>query len=233
MQKFFVTGTDTEVGKTVVGSLLLNDLRSSYTRCQGFKPIAAGCHTTPNGRRNSDALSLQRASTQEVAYDLVNPIAYDPAIAPHIAAAEARDEITLDRLQDALDAIQATRPDLLVIEGAGGWRLPINDTQYLSQFVQQNQMPVIIVVGMRLGCLNHAVLTYESVVYDGLPVVGWIANQCVERMPYYDENVATLTKMLDAPLLAEVAFQQTPSLQKHGAYKRLITWNCLSSLPER
>lgn len=232
MQKFFITGTDTEVGKTVIGSLLLEDLASTFNNCQGFKPISAGCDHTSEGLRNSDALALQAASTQQIDYALVNPIAYAPPIAPHIAAKQASQPITLGQLQDSLEAISKTSPDLLLIEGAGGWRLPINDEQYLSQFVQQNQIPVILVVGMCLGCLNHAVLSYESIIADGLPVVGWIANQCVEKMPFYNENIESLQRLIDAPLLAEVAFQQAPQLKKHGAYNRLITWDCLSSLPE-
>ncbi len=230
MQTFFITGTDTEVGKTVVSCLLLKDLQSIYSKCQGFKPISAGCETTSNGLRNSDALALQAASSQSIAYELVNPLAYEPAIAPHIAAQEVSEKITLDALQDAYEAVVATQPKLLLIEGAGGWRLPINNEEYLSQFVQQNQIPVILIVGMRLGCLNHAVLTYESIVADGTPVVGWVANQCIEKMAYYEENVATLEKMIDAPLLAEVDFQSKPVLKKRAAYNRLLAWNSTSTL---
>jgi dethiobiotin synthetase len=209
---FFVTGTDTDVGKTYVSNLLLRELTQRGNSTLGFKPISAGCENTPAGLRNEDALILQSASSIKAEYDHINPIAYAPPIAPHIAAELVGQSITLDTLQTHLKALEAYQADVLLIEGAGGWRLPLNrDGVYLSDFAKHNQMPVILVVGMRLGCLNHAVMSYESIVNDGLNCVGWIANQLSDDMPYYNENLASLQSLIKAPLLAEVAHQSKVS----------------------
>ncbi|MGQ8366706.1 dethiobiotin synthase [Glaciecola sp. 1036] len=213
MKKIFVTGTDTEVGKTLVSELMLQALQAKYKKVLGFKPIAAGCQQTTYGLRNDDAVKLQQASSVEVEYKTVNPFAFEPPVAPHIAAKLADTRLDLNMLQDAYEDIACLNPDLLLIEGAGGWRLPINDdNEFLSDLVIQNQIPVVLVVGMRLGCLNHALLTYQAIMRDNLQCVGWIANQCVEPMPYYKENLHSLQKMIKAPLLAEVHFSKAPIL---------------------
>ncbi len=207
MKKLFVTGTDTDVGKTFVSQLLLETLNNNGQKTLGFKPISAGCEQTPEGLRNEDALILQAASSVQAQYEHVNPIAYLPPIAPHIAAQEAGEGITLGDLQTHFERISQYQPDLLLVEGAGGWRLPLNTKgQYLSDFAIQNQMPVVIVVGMRLGCLNHALLTLQAIEHDQLDCVGWIANQLSDDMPYYDENLASLQQLMPAPMLAEVKF---------------------------
>jgi len=223
MYPFFVTGTDTDVGKTFVSSLLLKELAKNQQSTLGFKPISAGCENTPEGPRNEDALILQAASSLAPAYEDVNPIAFLPPIAPHIAAEKCSREISLNELQDYYEALHKYQSDYLLIEGAGGWRLPLNSTgQYLSDFVIQNQIPVVLVVGMRLGCLNHALLTMQAIERDQLKCLGWIANQLSSDMPYYQENLATLERLIDAPLLAEVPFSDEdnpPQLQKTAAFE--------------
>ncbi len=210
MHTYFVTGTDTDVGKTECAVLLLNELNKISDHTLGIKPISAGCENTEFGLRNSDALKLQKASSIDVDYDIINPIAYKEAIAPHIAATIHNDKIDLNRLQDCLDKAKETQPDRLLVEGAGGWRLPLdNRGNFLSDFALQNQMRVILVVGMRLGCLNHAVLTHQAIVADGLNCIGWVANQLSSDMPFYQENLDCLHSLLDCPLLAEVPFQPT------------------------
>ncbi|WP_395341968.1 dethiobiotin synthase [Ningiella sp. W23] len=208
-QSFFVTGTDTDVGKTFVSTLLLSSLNEMGYSTLGFKPISAGCERTQEGLRNEDALLLKAASSVEADYDHVNPIAFEPPIAPHIAAQEQDVIINLLDLQLHFEKIKEYGAQRTLIEGAGGWRLPINDKQYLSDFAIQNQLPVVLVVGMRLGCLNHAMLSYQALVSDQLNCVGWIANQLSADMPYYEQNKATLQRALGAPLLAQVPFAES------------------------
>lgn len=204
---FFISGTDTDVGKTYVSDLLLRTLAQAGKSTLGFKPISAGCEQTPSGLRNEDALILQAAGSVRAEYDDINPIAFAPAIAPHIAAEQAGESIELSKLQTHYEKMQSYQADVLLIEGAGGWRLPLNRKgNYLSDFVLQNQLPVILVVGMRLGCLNHAMLTVQAIERDGLTCVGWIANQLSDDMPVYAENLATLRDIMPAPLIAEVPY---------------------------
>jgi dethiobiotin synthetase len=215
MKNLFVSGTDTDVGKTFVSKLLLESVTQNKQSSLGFKPISAGCELTNDGLRNEDALILQAASSVDASYEHINPIAYEAAIAPHIAAEEQGQSISLPELQNHYERIKAYHADILLVEGAGGWRLPINNKgQYLSDFVIQNQMPVIVVVGMRLGCLNHALLTLQAIENDQLDCVGWVANQLSPNMPYYDENLASLQKLLPAPMLAEVKYANEASPAK-------------------
>lgn len=215
MQTYFITGTDTDVGKTVVTKLLLNELNKLSPHTLAIKPIAAGCDVTHEGLRNEDALILQKASAIKVDYDLINPIAFEEAIAPHIAASINKRKISLDDLQNCLVKASALNPRWLMIEGAGGWRLPLNNNgQYFSDFAQHNHMQVILVVGMKLGCLNHALLTLQAIKNDGLQCVGWVANQLSGDMPFYTENKQTLNDLLEAPMLAEVLYQ--PKIGQHA-----------------
>jgi len=212
MRTFFIAGTDTDVGKTVVTKLILQKINEISGHTLGIKPISAGCDNTIHGLRNSDALILQQASAIEADYDVINPIAFEPPIAPHIAAKLANSSIELNDLQNCLERARMLNPRWLLVEGAGGWRLPINNNgQYLSDFVLQNQMKVILVVGMKLGCLNHAILTYQAIQQDGLQCVGWVANQLSDNMPYYEENKQTLLNTLHCPMIAEVPFQKGAS----------------------
>ncbi len=208
MHTYFVTGTDTDAGKTVATVLLLQTLNKMNLKSLGIKPIAAGCERTSQGLRNQDALLLQAASGVKADYSLINPIAYEESIAPHIAAALHLETIELSALQSCLDKAQALNPACLLIEGAGGWRLPLdNNGLFLSDFARQNQMRVILVVGMKLGCLNHAILTHQAILADGLECVGWIANQLSKDMPFYAQNIETLQAVLPCPQLAEIPFQ--------------------------
>lgn len=208
MKTFFITGTDTDAGKTVASKLMLKELNNLHHSTLALKPISAGCEMTPEGLRNQDALILQGAANIEIEYELVNPIAYEPPIAPHIAASNINKRIELSDLQDSLDAAKKHQASCILIEGAGGWRLPLNnDGMFFSDFVIQNQMPVVLVVGMKLGCLNHAILTHQAILRDGLNCVGWVANQLSNNMLEYDENKRSLSQLLPSPLLAEIPFQ--------------------------
>ena len=200
---FFIAGTDTDVGKTFVAEQLVKALSRAGHRTIGFKPIAAGAVQGPQGLRNDDAVSLQAASDGNPDYELINPICFEPAIAPHIAAALSGQPITLQ----ALHRWWQTRPDdydVEIVEGAGGWRLPVNAVETLDSFVVTEQLPVILVVGMKLGCLNHAMLTVEAIRHAGVPLAGWVANQPGAQMDYHAENLAYLKQQIPAPLLAEI-----------------------------
>ncbi|TDF41345.1 dethiobiotin synthase [Alteromonadaceae bacterium M269] len=204
MKTYFVTGTDTEVGKSFVTATILKCLSSAQYKTLGFKPIAAGCEQTADGLRNEDGLLLQDASSLDVPYELVNPIAFEPPVAPHLAAKQENKVIDTPMLSDTLATLQGLEPDLLLVEGAGGWRLPLGNGRYLSDWCVEETLPVILVVGVKLGCLNHAVLTAEAIKRDGLKLAGWIANYCDEEMPLLNENVASLKSLIDAPMLGEV-----------------------------
>ena len=198
---FFVTGTDTEVGKTAISCALLQAAASQGLSTAAVKPVAAGCD---DQGRNEDALQLLENMTAELDYDQVNPVALAPAIAPHIAAAQAGKNIQASRLAGLCRGVMMSDADFVLIEGAGGWRVPISPRETLADVAQQLQVGVIIVVAMRLGCINHALLTAEAVRRDGLPLAGWVANQPGEPMSCYAENLDTLQRLLPAPLLGEV-----------------------------
>ncbi|MBY5920980.1 dethiobiotin synthase [Ferrimonas balearica] len=214
---YFVTGTDTEVGKTRVSAGLLAAAKAEGFTTLGLKPIAAGCEATPEGLKNEDALALMAASTLRLPYRDVNPIALAPPIAPHIAAAEVGQPIQVERLAAAMPRQGMSDVDLCLVEGAGGWRLPIGQGQTLPQWVAQEGWPVVMVVGMKLGCLNHALLTAEAIRADGLTLAGWIANRVDPAMSRYQDNLETLKAMLDAPLLAEVPFLENEAASTHLA----------------
>ncbi len=203
---YFITGTDTDVGKTFVTRLLLDQLNQTQSAI-GYKPIAAGAELIDNQWRNDDALILQQASKPSPDYQLINPICYPQAIAPHIASELNDSPIKLADLDRWWHQVKDNSP-ISLIEGAGGWRLPLNNSDYLSDFVKTHQFEVIVVVGMKLGCLNHALLTMEAIKADGLTIKGWIANQLEVPMDYYDENLAYLKQAIGEPLLGEVKSNQ-------------------------
>jgi dethiobiotin synthetase len=211
MNQYFITGTDTEVGKTYVTRLLLEGATALGKTNLGYKPIAAGCENVNGVWVNEDASAIQQASGIALPIDVINPIRLIPAIAPHIAAAEAGIELSDKVIKKGLERLQQYKPDLLLMEGAGGWRLPLGQGTFLPDIVALLNMDVIMVVGMKLGCLNHALLTAEAILGDGLTLKGWVANDIDGDMPRYNENLATLKRELPAPLLLEVPNNHAPS----------------------
>ncbi len=203
---YFVTGTDTDVGKTICCKALLQAAGKQNLSTLAYKPIAAGCELTADGLRNEDALILQKNCSVEASYQAINPISFALPIAPHIAAEIENRPIQSALISQGLKALQEKDADLLIVEGAGGWRLPLNEKQMLSDWVIEQNLPVILVVGMKLGCLNHAILTYETIINDGLNVVGWIANQLQADMPYYQQNLQMLSAKIDAPMIAQIPY---------------------------
>ncbi len=209
------------MGKTFVTVALLNKLNQQGKLTAAYKPVAAGCEQTEQGLRNEDALALQTNSSIKLEYPEVNPIALQAAIAPHIAAKQPINgqepkPISIDAIREGVNQLLQKKPDVLLIEGAGGWRLPLGDDfdgqpRYLSDVVAELNLAVILVVGMRLGCLNHAVLTAESIRNDGLTIAGWVANQVDPDMPYLDENIESLKGLLDAPFLGLLPQLESPA----------------------
>lgn len=203
-KRFFVTGTDTDAGKTYVTVGLLKAAQRAGFKSMGLKPIAAGADLVNGALRNDDALQIQAASCVALVYEQVNPILLEAAIAPHIAALQEGRLVTASRLEGFIKGALLTPHDFALVEGAGGWRVPLNDREMLSDVAKSLGLPVILVVNMKLGCLNHTMLTVEAIARDGLSLAGWVANTCAERMPCYEENLATLQSMISSPLLGEL-----------------------------
>ena len=202
---FFVTGTDTEVGKTVAAAALTRALVDSGLRVAVMKPIASGSDPTPEGLRNSDALTLMAAANVRAPYEVVNPYCFLPPVSPHIAAREVGVRIDLALLRSRFDSL-ASASDCVIVEGAGGWLAPISDTESMADLAAAFSVPVLLVVGLRLGCLNHALLTRESLATRGTPFAGWIANAIDPRFGRAAENLATLSARLGALPLAHIPF---------------------------
>jgi len=203
----FITGTDTGVGKTVVACALVRGLIARGCRVGVMKPIAAGATRTPEGLRNVDALALLEAANVTRPYAQVNPYCFEPAVSPHIAAEEAKIEIDLDLIVHDLAELSALS-DWVVIEGAGGWLAPIGRGSTMADLAKALAVPVVLVVGVRLGCLNHAQLSLESIRARGVPFAGWIANAIDPAMARSGENLATLEERLGEPPLAFVPWTQ-------------------------
>lgn len=198
---FFVCGTDTEVGKTVISAGILNKLAEQGHTTIGMKPVAAGCD---DDGKNEDALALQAAATQQLSYAQVNPVALAVPASPHIAAALEEVDVSAKDLVGFTEALMAEPADYLLIEGAGGWLCPINNNETLADFATALDVPVVLVVGMRLGCLNHALLSAQAIATSGLKLQAWVAN-CVDAdMPYLEQNLALLNSKLGAPCLGVV-----------------------------
>ncbi|NIR28523.1 MAG: dethiobiotin synthase [Gammaproteobacteria bacterium] len=197
----FVTGTDTGVGKTWV-ALGIMALLAARGRCVvGMKPVASGCRRTPEGLRNEDAELLRAASTVSVPYGRINPFAFEPPVAPHIAADERGVSIALPRI-DAIYRELASTADWCVVEGIGGWLVPLGVRSTVADLAARLDLPVLLVVGVRLGCLNHALLSVESIRARGCRLLGWVANVLApEEAARPSENVAALRARIDSPLL--------------------------------
>lgn len=230
MKQFFITGTDTDAGKTHVASLLLKLAVQHKRRAVGFKPVAAGAEQAFGQWVNSDALMLIESGNIGAKYDEVNPVVFAPAIAPHIAAAQAKQVVKPAMLSQHYQQLKQHQPDLLISEGAGGWAVPLSEHAFLYDWVKAEKLPVIMVVGMKLGCINHALLTAAHIQSQGVECVGWVANQLEKDMPAYQENLATLTELLakqfTVPLLAEAPYTESkPKLRIHKPLLGLLGLN--------
>jgi dethiobiotin synthetase len=207
----FIAGTDTGIGKSVVSATLLAALNANGHRAVGMKPVASGCRQTPQGLRNEDAELLIAHSAGAPDYALVNPVALPEAIAPHLAAKHSGVDIRLDPINAAFVAL-STNYDFVVVEGVGGWMVPLSDKLMQADLVRALDTQVILVVGLRLGCLNHAQLSARAILDDGCKLAGWIANRIDPQMDCAEENLATLHALLPAPCLGVL-----PALHKYAA----------------
>ncbi len=200
---YFVTGTDTGVGKTTVAVALIHALQQRGLRVAAMKPVAAGCTSTDGQLINDDVVALSAAANVKADPAMVNPYAFVPAIAPHIAAAQAGVEIELDKITSAYVALSQVA-DVVVVEGVGGFRVPLNEHLDTADLAQALGLPVILVVGMRLGCLNHALLTAEVIQSRGLKLAGWVANVLTADMSALAENLVALQRRLPMAYLGKM-----------------------------
>ena len=202
----FVTGTDTEIGKTLASCALLHAYAAQGLRVAGMKPVAAGVGA---GGVNEDVAQLLAASTVDAPYALVNPFLFREPMAPHIAAQREGAAISMASIVAAYEALSA-QADVVIVEGVGGFRVPLGERWDSADLAARLGLPVVLVVGMRLGCINHALLTQEAVVARGLRLAGWIANRIDPHMACAEENIAALEARLDAPLLGVLPHQAAP-----------------------
>jgi len=217
IKRYFVTGTDTEVGKTVASRALLQAANRAGYRSAGYKPVASGSAMTAEGWRNGDALALQTNSSVALSYDEVNPYVFTEPTSPHIISAAEGRPIELARLSAGLRHLEL-RANWLLVEGAGGWFTPLSLQYTFADWVRREQLPVILVVGVKLGCINHALLSAQAIWQAGLPLVGWIANDVIVPGKRHEEYLATLCRMLSAPLLGEIPHLPDVERQTLGPY---------------
>ena len=208
---YFVAGTDTGIGKTHASCTLLHALRAAGLRSTGMKPVASGCIETTHGLQNEDALALRAASSAPLPpYARSNPVALREPLSPHLAAAHEGVAIALPPLRAAFDALCAEH-DAVVVEGVGGWRVPLAPGLFAADIAKAWELPVIFVVGLRLGCLSHSLLSAEAIRADGCRLAGWIANRIDPAMDAVEENLATLRELLPAPCLGVLPHGVAPA----------------------
>lgn len=201
----FITGTDTEVGKTLVSCLLLRTLAEQGHKVIGMKPVASGADKRENGLQNEDALALLKSSNIEASYHLINPYCFSRPIAPHIAAAQAGIKIESEIILNNFNSLSAMA-DIVIVEGVGGWLVPLGESNDMSDLALELNLPVILVVGIRLGCINHALLTAQSIQAKGCNLAGWIANITTSHVEAITQIIESLQSRLNFPLLASIPF---------------------------
>ena len=210
-QGYFIAGTDTGVGKTRITCALIHALQKHGSTVIGMKPVASGCEQTPDGLRNEDALLLQSQSSIDLPYESINPYAFELPVSPHIAAEKAGARIQIEVIHKQM-LLLMEGADCLMVEGVGGWHVPLcdqkGDQSNTEDLAIALGLPIILVVGMRLGCLNHALLTYEAIIRSGLRCAGWVANQIDPDFTHLQENIETLKAQFNAPLIGVVPFQE-------------------------
>jgi dethiobiotin synthetase len=202
---FFVTGTDTEIGKTVASRALVEYIVGRGLRCAVMKPVASGAERELGGMRNSDAVELMSAANVDVPYEMVNPFVFQEPTAPHLAARDADVLIESAVIRQAFESLRG-QSDAVVVEGVGGWLVPLSPSGNVASLARELGLPVILVVGLRLGCINHALLTADAIVASGCVFAGWIANHLSSEFPRSEQNIATLKVSLGAPLLGTVRY---------------------------
>ena len=216
---YFITGTDTGIGKTVVTLCLMRWLQGRGLRVAAMKPVASGCERTLDGLRNEDALKLQQQASMPLDYEAVNPYAFEPPIAPHIAARQAGEKIRIDIIRRGMQQL-AGDADIVCVEGVGGWLVPLNGRETVADLAISLGLGVVMVVGMRLGCLNHALLSARAIEASGAPLAGWVANCMPPAADYLEDTISTIKSMICAPLLGVV-----PALRAPAASQVAVTFD--------
>jgi dethiobiotin synthetase len=206
-QGYFITGTDTDVGKTWATIALMRYFKQQGKTVVGMKPVAAGCTLQDGLLKNADALLIQENASVKLDYDLINPYAYALPVSPHIAG--VNNPVNLAVIAERFNALKALA-EIVVVEGAGGWYAPLNDREDISDLAKSLGLPIILVVAIRLGCINHAKLTYQAIHHSGLPCAGWIAVCLDPDLLYLDENIQTIKTALPAPLLGVLPYLDSP-----------------------
>ncbi len=209
---YFITGTDTGVGKTLAASALLRGFTEQGLRTVGMKPVASGATEQSGERVWEDVLQLQAESSLDLPLALRNPYRFDEPVAPHIAAAKIGQRIDIAAIRQAYHRLQ-DQADIVIVEGAGGFHAPLNETQTMADLASQLDLPVILIVALRLGCINHALLTQQAIHAQGLEFAGWIANRIDPAMLVPDENIESLKQRLHAPLLGVLPYREHPAAQ--------------------
>lgn len=207
----FISGTDTGVGKTWLTTGLMAALKKKGLVVAGMKPVSSGGTVSGADILNADALLIQRHCTNPISYDAINPYAFRTAVAPHIAARRSGVELDMAKILNAFKSLQG-QSEAVIVEGIGGWRVPLSDAIQTTDLVRQLQLPVIMVVGLRLGCINHAILTAESMLMDGVELLGWVANHLSADLSAVDETISSISHSITAPLLGQI-----PHLHVHDA----------------
>lgn len=215
----FVTGTDTGVGKTQVTLGLMRCLQERGLKVAGMKPIASGCIQTVDGVRNADALAIQQHCSLSFAYSDINPFSFEPLIAPHIAAEDLGGAISIPTIAEAYQRL-LSQVDCCIVEGVGGWLVPVSKGQTTADLARCLALPVVLVAAIRLGCLNHTLLSVESIQRCDLRLLGWVANQMEADVARPERNIATLREWIDAPLLGIIPPQSVASVDAFAAQLR-------------
>ena len=227
---FFITGTDTNVGKTLVTCSLLYILFQQKSRSIGVKPLATGAIHTQEGLKNDDALALQQWSYLKLPYAFINPVVFESPIAPHLAALQANQTLSVEDIFSCCPLLtQDYGQQVTLVEGVGGWKVPLNEKETMADFANRLNFPVILVVGLRLGCLSHAILTYESIVASGLKVAGWVANHTDNLFSNGEEVSETLCQRIKAPFIGRIPYQTTPHAVAVSRYLTKLEWLNLCS----
>ena len=217
MSGYFITGTDTGVGKTVVTLAVMELLKRRGFEVAGMKPVASGCDHGEHGLRNGDAVQIMQACSSGLSYSQINPYAFEPAIAPHIAAARSGKTIRIKKIVSLCRDLEETA-ERVVVEGVGGWDVPLGNAAMLPDLACRLGFPVVLVVGLRLGCINHALLTASAIKSTGLEFGGWVANQLQPRLEAKDEIIGTLQQRIDAPLLGVLPWSEEPNPREMAGY---------------
>ncbi len=202
---FFVTGTDTGIGKTRSMVVLMEALKGRGFKVSGMKPVGSGCYIEHGELINNDAFLLAKHASINIPYRTVNPYALESPTSPHIAAEQAGIEVSFETILDAFNALQK-QSDIVLVEGVGGWEVPLNSEQTIAELALALGLPVILVVGLRLGCLNHALLTYRAIIQTGLTCSGWIGNRVDSGFEFIEEYLQTLEQKIDAPMLGSLPY---------------------------